>query len=43
MDDYLSKPMELHQLSALIARWLGSESVAAKVDVRSDISVVQAA
>ena len=48
MDDYLSKPIELHQLSALIARWLGSESVAANVEhtdvvVRSDIGVVQAA
>lgn len=29
MDDYLSKPIELRQLSALIAKWLGSEPVAA--------------
>ena len=28
MDDYLSKPIELRQLSALIAKWLGSEPVA---------------
>jgi len=29
MDDYLSKPIELHQLSVLVARWLGSDSPAA--------------
>ena len=26
MDDYLSKPIEQRQLSALVARWLGGES-----------------
>jgi CheY-like chemotaxis protein len=26
MDDYLSKPIELHQLSTLVAKWLGSDS-----------------
>jgi CheY-like chemotaxis protein len=26
MDDYLSKPIEQRQLSALVARWLGAES-----------------
>ena len=32
MDDYLSKPIELRQLSALIAKWLGSEPVAANAE-----------
>jgi len=26
MDDYLSKPIELRQLSLLVARWLGDDS-----------------
>ena len=26
MDDYLSKPIELRQLSVLVAKWLGSDS-----------------
>ena len=29
MDDYLSKPIELHQLGVLVAKWLGSDSPAA--------------
>ncbi|MDQ2734635.1 MAG: ATP-binding protein [Pseudomonadota bacterium] len=29
MDDYLSKPIELHQLGITVARWLGSEAPAA--------------
>jgi len=32
MDDYLSKPIELRQLSALVAKWLGSESAAANAE-----------
>ena len=37
MDDYLSKPIELHQLGALVARWLGSEPAAANAaEVGSD-------
>jgi signal transduction histidine kinase/CheY-like chemotaxis protein len=29
MDDYLSKPIELHQLGVLVAKWLGSDAPAA--------------
>ena len=37
MDDYLSKPIELHQLGVLVARWLGSEPTAANdAEVGSD-------
>ena len=32
MDDYLSKPIELRQLSALVAKWLGNESPAANAE-----------
>ena len=32
MDDYLSKPIELRQLSALIARWVGSDPAAANAE-----------
>jgi CheY-like chemotaxis protein len=32
MDDYLSKPIELHQLGALVAKWLGEERSAANAE-----------
>ena len=32
MDDYLSKPIELRQLSTLIARWIGGDSAAASAE-----------
>ena len=32
MDDYLSKPIELRQLGTLVAKWLGSDAVAANSD-----------
>jgi signal transduction histidine kinase/CheY-like chemotaxis protein len=32
MDDYLSKPIELRQLGILVAKWLGSDAVAANSD-----------
>ena len=32
MADYLSKPIELRQLGSLIAKWLGSDSIAANSD-----------
>jgi two-component system, sensor histidine kinase len=32
MDDYLSKPIELRQLSVLVAKWLGNESPAANAE-----------
>jgi signal transduction histidine kinase/CheY-like chemotaxis protein len=35
MDDYLSKPIELRQLSALVAKWLGNEPAAPKADAAS--------
>ena len=40
MDDYLSKPIELHQLGVLVARWLGREPAAANdAEVGSDALV----
>jgi signal transduction histidine kinase/CheY-like chemotaxis protein len=32
MDDYLSKPIELHQLSTLVTKWLGSSPTAANAE-----------
>ena len=43
MDDYLSKPIELRQLSLLVAKWLGPTEVAtnAEIDGEVDHHVVQ--
>ncbi len=46
MDDYLSKPIELRQLSALVAKWLGSETVptaaeSSGAEIGSNVGVAQ--
>ena len=42
MDDYLSKPIELQHLGALMGKWLGGDSIAANaesVDVPADLTL----
>jgi CheY-like chemotaxis protein len=41
MDDYLSKPIELHQLGVLVAKWLGSDAPAANTG-REELGAIQA-
>jgi signal transduction histidine kinase/CheY-like chemotaxis protein len=36
MDDYLSKPIELRQLSLLVAKWLGNDALAANAEKSDD-------
>ena len=43
MDDYLSKPIELHQLGILVAKWLGSDTAAANAQVVSPVFDASAA
>ncbi|MGZ5184921.1 MAG: ATP-binding protein [Caldimonas sp.] len=43
MDDYLSKPIELRQLGILVAKWLGSNSVAANAPTEVEVFEAKAA
>jgi CheY-like chemotaxis protein len=40
MDDYLSKPIELRQLSALVAKWLGGDAMSSDAESPSAGMVV---
>ena len=42
MDDYLSKPIELHQLGVLVAKWLGGDQVAANAPSNADVDALGA-